>query len=169
MLVGGFDRGLWLAAFMRNHGKHGKSRKWMSGKNSPSGTAFVGRDEIHSCNVCLFFPSVTFRTTDVSSLRATRRCPQKRRPDSRPPRSKGLCIFWFREFAKTSSVFIFLPLSFCLAALPAEEEGDRKREAERLLSLTFPRRRGREDKKRIRRSLLPTTHYPPSTTHHPLL
>ena len=48
---------------------------------------------------------------------------------------KGLCIFYFRDFAMTSSVFIFLPLSFCLPTLPVQEEGDRKREAEKSVSL----------------------------------
>ncbi len=48
---------------------------------------------------------------------------------------QGLCIFYFREFARSSSVFIFLPLTFCLPVLSVQKEGDRKREAERSLSL----------------------------------
>ena len=61
---------------MRNHGKHGSSRKWKSSDQSPSCTAFlvqefvvqefvvqefVVQDEILNRNFFLFLPSVTFR------------------------------------------------------------------------------------------------------------
>ena len=66
---------------MRNHGKHGSSRKWKSSDKSPSCTAFlvqefvvqefvvqefvvqefVVQDEILNRNFFLFLPSVTFR------------------------------------------------------------------------------------------------------------
>ena len=45
---------------------------------------------------------------------------------------------YFREFARSSSVFIFLPLSFCLPVLSVRKEGDRKREAERSLESRRP-------------------------------
>ena len=59
----------------------------------------------------------------------------KRRSMHRRSLPNGLCIFCFREFARSSSVFIFLPLSFCLPDLSVQKDGDRKREAERSLSL----------------------------------
>ena len=47
--------------FLRNHGKHGKSRKWKSCNQSPSGTALVVQAEILKRHFLLVFPSVTFR------------------------------------------------------------------------------------------------------------
>ena len=44
--------------------------------NSPSVAAFIEQDEILSRNFLLFFPSVTFRSTNVLNLRGTRRMPE---------------------------------------------------------------------------------------------
>ena len=56
-----------------------------------------------------------------------------RRPGSRASR-QAVCVVYFQEFTRSSSVFIVLPRSFCLPDLSVQEEPDRKTEAERSLS-----------------------------------